>query len=251
MNPPEWDKQISLLAASVGKVFKAKPTKVAVIIEPRKLAVLCDILKWMVYLLAPKGWKFIVYVGIKNNREVREFIIRNRYRSIIEIRYLQKDDLTFHEYNAQLVSSSFWESMPFENVLIFQTDSVLLTNKLEPYLEYDYVGAPWPKHFGWLPAPVDTTGNGGLSLRKKSAMLRAIENVSYTNRNEDVFFSIDCSQYLNVCPSSEAMQFSVETMFYETPCGYHKPWKYLTEEQMTVIYERINNALNRNVILRL
>lgn len=246
MNPPKWDEKILSLRRSVKLINRSKADKVAVIIEPRKLDVLYDLLKWMAYLLAPAGWTFIVYTGTTNYIEVKSFVRRHHLQDIIEIRQLNKDNLTFSDYNTLLVSSSFWESMPFENILIFQTDSVLLSNKLEPLLQYDYVGAPWPKEIRWLPKPVDTTGNGGLSLRRKSAMIRAIQSMPYNNLNEDIFFSIFCSKYLNVCPPSEAVKFSVETMFYKSPLGYHKPWRYLTHEQIKTLYDHIDSVINRN-----
>ena len=246
MNPPEWDQKIFSLAQSVRLITRKNADKVAVIIEPRKLEVLCSILKWMIYLLAPAGWKFIVYLGVSNARDVITLIRSYRVKDIVEIRYLGTDNLTFPQYNALLISKSFWESMPFENILIFQTDSVLINNKLDHLLQYDYVGAPWPKETGWLPKYVDTTGNGGLSLRRKSAMLRIIENVPYNNRNEDVFFSVDCAQYLNICPADQSLKFSVETMYCEMPNGYHKPWKYLTEDQMKKIYSHIDFVIDRN-----
>lgn len=246
MNPPEWDQKIFSLAQTVQLINRKQADKVAVIIEPRNLSVLHDILKWMTYLLAPAGWTFIAYVGTTSSRDINAFVRRHRLQDVIQIRHLDTDNLTFPQYNALLTSLSFWESMPFENILIFQTDSVLLTNKLEPYLEYDYVGAPWSKETSWLPKPVNTTGNGGLSLRRKSAMLRVLANVPYNDHNEDVFFSIDSSKYLNICPAPKAVIFSVETMFYKTPCGYHKPWRYMTKQQMKTIYDHMDSVINRN-----
>jgi hypothetical protein len=70
-------------------------------------------------------------------------------------------------------SAAFWESLPGDTHLVFQTDCFLRNNTMERWLKYDYVGAPWglpkikPEHplYGKV-------GNGGFSLRKKEAMLR-------------------------------------------------------------------------------
>ena len=57
------------------------------------------------------------------------------------------------------------------------------SNKIEDFLKYDYVGAPW------IHLPNMNGGNGGFSLRKKSKMLEIISKNKYNNENEDVYFS--------------------------------------------------------------
>ena len=52
-----------------------------------------------------------------------------------------------------------------------QEDALLCGPSIESFLQYDYVGAPWPtadrmvKGKAWLQ---DVGGNGGLSLRRRS-----------------------------------------------------------------------------------
>ena len=49
---------------------------------------------------------------------------------------------------------------------------------VSPFLEYDYVGAPWP------PNQDDNSygvGNGGFSLRSKSKMLECIDMINITD----------------------------------------------------------------------
>ena len=69
-------------------------------------------------------------------------------------------------------------------------------------------------------------GNGGLSVRNVDKMLAITENnMNEININEDVFFSLFCLKKNYKLPSlEEAMKFSVETIYYENPCGLHKPW---------------------------
>jgi Protein of unknown function (DUF5672) len=77
-------------------------------------------------------------------------------------------------FNALCQSRPFWDALrPYQWVLIHQLDALLL-NVGNPFafvsLEYDFVGAPWPDDLhpdGWR------VGNGGLSLRRVSAMREA------------------------------------------------------------------------------
>jgi hypothetical protein len=50
-------------------------------------------------------------------------------------------------YSELLCSVEFWEAIPTENILIFQEDSMICSKSqrsLLDFLEYDYIGAPWP-----------------------------------------------------------------------------------------------------------
>ena len=219
--------------------------KVAVIIEPRRSEILTDLLRWMVYLLAPVGWKFIVYAGTHNVMQIHELVETLDVGDILEIRELKRDNLTIHDYNVMLTSRSFWEEMPFENILIFQTDTLLLDNNLGEFLKYDYVGAPWNKNLGWLNASEHTTGNGGLSLRTRSGMLRALDAFPWNGMNEDCFFCLTCKDTLNIAPYDVSMQFSIETLFYETPKGFHKCWNYLSSDEMQRVYAYIDSVLSK------
>lgn len=61
---------------------------------------------------------------------------------------------------------------PAEHLLVFQTDSMLCANSqqsLNEWLDFDWVGAPWHPEGKW-------GGNGGLSLRKVSAILDILRN---------------------------------------------------------------------------
>lgn len=56
------------------------------------------------------------------------------------------------------------------HVLIIQTDGIIVSGNIKKFLQYDYVGAPWPRDkmtITKLPYPKFGVGNGGLSLRSK------------------------------------------------------------------------------------
>jgi len=69
---------------------------------------------------------------------------------------------------------------PAEWLLVFQTDSILCANSrqsLNEWLDYDWVGAPWNPQgrFG---------GNGGLSLRRVSAIVDVLKNQERIENSE-------------------------------------------------------------------
>ena len=71
---------------------------------------------------------------------------------------------------------TFYDNIPTETFLIFQTDSIILRenkDKIYDFIKYDYVGAPWPKTMDILGKM--EVGNGGLSLRKKSKMVELLQ----------------------------------------------------------------------------
>lgn len=252
MNIPEWNKKIKELADTVrGRpiIRGSQTNRVAVIVEPRNHEVLYDLLTWTFYLLAPEGWKFIVYSGNLNWQSVNEFVARSGFQDIVSIRHLGKDNLAISEYSKIFKSAEFWQSIPYEHILIFQTDSVLLDGKLDEFLHYDYVGSPWSDHYIHLYGILQPVGNGGLSLRRRSAMLRGIAIFTkpgfpvlrkpVIKEEEDFFFCIRCIKYLNFPSKEVAMKFGVETVFSESPKGYHKPWEYMPEK-MEQIYQHID-----------
>ena len=68
-------------------------------------------------------------------------------------------------YNAMLMSPWFYELFDaYQHILIFQTDCLLLSDRIGPWLEspWSYCGAPYFRRNGKL----KSVGNGGFSLRK-------------------------------------------------------------------------------------
>ncbi|RDL39734.1 uncharacterized protein BP5553_04074 [Venustampulla echinocandica] len=136
----------------------------------------------------------------------------------------------------------FWEQLaPYEHILIFQADTIICSNspqKVEDFLEYDFVGAPIDDARG-----MGMGYNGGLSIRNRTKCLEITNsydwqverhgdgsqgNVDY----EDQWFSkkmrelpkqLDGRPGANLPPADIAMKFSVETMWYDKPLGYHQP----------------------------
>lgn len=134
-------------------------------------------------------------------------------------------------YNGLFTNIDFWKQIKEENILVIQHDSALLRTGIDEFYEWDYVGAPWifQQH----------GGNGGLSFRKKSAMIECLEKIPYNGKdNEDIYFS-NALKLLNkkLAPRELCEKFSCETIFKMGTLGYHAIEKYLTEEQC----QRIKN----------
>ncbi len=205
----------------------------AIIIEPRKHEALEYVLENFLTNL-DNNWNFIIFHGNKNKEYVNN-IIENKlseYKYKITLKNLNIDNLTLTEYNNLLVSRKFYDNIPTEVFLIFQTDSIICKdykNLINNYIKYDYVGAPWRDR---------NIGNGGLSLRRKSKMLEIIDNCKYDNRPEDVYFSLSCPDIKRNIPSfNKAMKFSVETVYNDKSFGVHKPWAHLKRDY---IYRKNN-----------
>ncbi len=140
--------------------------------------------------------------------------------------------ITANDYNKLLTSVEFWESVPFDRVLIFQHDSGLLRRGIQAFLGYDFIGAPI--------AHIDfPCMNGGLSLRSTKAMIECITQIPWnpTLGNEDIYFcNLLKKMPQMVLPSKETAQmFSVETIYSDGSLGYHAIDKYLTDEQCNFI----------------
>lgn len=135
---------------------------------------------------------------------------------------------SINSYNALLTNIKFWESLPFDKVLIFQHDSGLLRNGIEDFMEWDYIGAAWQ----WQ----EIGGNGGLSLRTVKAMIDTLKKTTYSihkHGNEDVYFSNHLLGKL--APRTECEKFSCEAIFTLGTLGYHAINKYLTDSEVKTI----------------
>lgn len=203
--------------------FGGKST--AIIIEPRKHKALSYVLENFLKNL-PDNWDIVIMHGTQNEEYVENILNTDlqSYKSRITKKNLYVDNLSISDYNNLLKSPSFYDNIPTETFLIFQTDSVICDeNKdlLDGFLKYDYVGAPWK----------DAVGNGGLSLRKKSKMLEIISKCPKDEGNEDIYFANPCIDS-NKPSIEEAKKFSVEKLFNKDSFGVHKPWAYLDAKDL-------------------
>ena len=163
-----------------------------------------------------------------NEQKLKNYYKSNRFI----FTKLNQDNLTIPQYNMLLTSINFWNKINGENILIFQTDSCLVrhinTFDFKNYLNYGFIGAPCKTRYEFFQ-------NGGLSIRKKSLMIKAINNYKKYNNtnvkiNEDKFFTVICKNIVKPSPHSLGVLFSTEQDYTENPLGLHKAWKYLSKE---------------------
>lgn len=111
-------------------------------------------------------------------------------------------------------------------VLLFQSDSILCSRAeaaAEDFLEWDFLGAPIAAAYG-------AGFNGGLSVRNPALFLNITREASFADSGhefEDQFFYAEAVRRGARLPSAGvAKTFSVETIYYETPLGYHQPQRW-------------------------
>lgn len=183
---------------------------------------------------------------IIDNRPISQDIIANHLKHLPEYTklYVLKPNIVVFpkDYNNLLATRSFWQQFEEENILIFQQDTGILRNGIEEYYQYDFIGAPIDPNrcAGWKSTP---SMNGGLSLRKKSAMIKCLEKFQYDvhSDNEDIFFCKSLYKLSANLPTIEvAKKFSVETMFTLGSFGYHAMHRYLNKNECDLILNQYN-----------
>ena len=206
---------------------------IAVIVEPRITEKLLFVIE-NVHINLPR-WKIQVFCGnINYNYIIKSRIYNTLYKKgLIYITKLNISNLTPILYSDLLKTKKFWNEIRGENILIFQTDSCLCNSKIDEFLHYDYVGAPWIYYWAYG----GSVGNGGLSFRKKKKMLEILDKCQ-SDEIEDVYFSMGCPGVNIKKPSfQKSKKFSVESVYYHKPFAVHAAWKYLEPWQLSKITE--------------
>lgn len=200
----------------------------AIIIEPREHKALEFVLNNFLENLSDQ-WDIIIFHGNKNIDFINNLFNTTliKYKNKIKLINLNVDNLTIDDYNNLLVSKDFYNYIPTELFLIFQTDTLICNNYkylINDFINYDYTGAPWK---------ANNVGNGGLSLRRKSKMLEIINNCQYKNEPEDVYFSNGCNNiFINKPTVKDAKNFSVEAIYNDISFGVHKPWLFINKKKL-------------------
>lgn len=225
---PEWGEYLRLFETHSFSDIPQDTEKHCVIVEPRCHPLLIPVLRNFMSLLQAKRWGLIVFHGTKNEGFLKENLIGWAGHRLIN---LDLENLTIEQYNRLLKSETFWSMLQrygCRHALIFQTDTLLLRDGLDDFLEFDYIGAPWKSR--WFGLDI---GNGGLSLRRVEVMLEivrtrpsevVIQNQKILLFNEDGYFGFWCLFEGRKLPSVEqAKSFSVETLWHPDPVGMHQP----------------------------
>ena len=202
----------------------------AIIIEPRKHRAFDFVLRNFLENLDSR-WRIMVFHGTENATFVKEAIAASPTPSRVSTVNMGITNLTKEEYSAYMMSTEFLYKIPTEVFLIFQSDSMIcpeFKDTIDRFIEYDYVGAPWPADR--FPTKYNKNGslvgNGGLSLRRKTKMLEILENCEVAaGIPEDVYFALPCKAvHLYKPTDGVAAEFSMEMTYSPKSWGIHRAW---------------------------
>jgi len=168
------------------------------------------------------NWKHSIICGPVNYSSMKK--IADDIGSVNVISYKQdiKDRM---EYSNLCLTPELWLSLTGKKVLLYQEDSNIFHNNITPFINCNYIGAPWQHDAigvrGWR------IGNGGFSLRDRKMMVDfCIKYKNNDNDPEDVFFSkcIFKNRQLGYPNAYTALQFAQESIKSPNPLGGHQYW---------------------------
>jgi len=171
-----------------------KTNNYAVIVEPRSDHKLLEAICRNVMYFLPYDWNLVVYSYDIN-------VVKERLKNIDFIFCkTEKPTFTLEEYSSLLMSKPFWNNIPGENILIFQTDSYITRHFTHEYFygikQYPFVGAVYRivnnksncaccpgyekcnKNIISIHRERNFSMNGGFSFRNKTAMIDCIEKIT-------------------------------------------------------------------------
>jgi len=175
---PELDNKITLVDNYLFKNFNYDiltqinyKNKLAIIIEPRTHYRLKPTIVNVMHFLG-SGWD-LLFIGNKISINYLKLILPN-LKCHIEL--ISNKNLNPSEYSSILMNKSLLNKYNYENLFVFQTDSLLLRKFDKEILNHKYVGAT-----DFMMLGKNTTlriYNGGISFRKKSFMLYCLNNIT-------------------------------------------------------------------------
>lgn len=151
----------------------------------------------------------------------------------VEVRIIPK--LSYNEYNDFILAIIC--GVDTDYALVIQDDGFVTTPEMwDPrFLEYDYIGAPWPTEPSWVDQqrlaveirgvfPNNRVGNGGFSLRSRKFMEASAEFDTCGGLGEDAFLCTKnyhhmVNKGIKFAPMDLAYKFSYENPLLEY--GHH------------------------------
>ena len=141
-----------------------------------------------------------------------------RIENILGINFIKlevnKSKISTEEFSSIFLDHKFWEKIPGENILFFQSDSIFLRPITDEEINEKY------SKFAMIgPVSVNFEDkdkfiiNGGFSLRNKNKMIELSKNKMITSRIEDWFFTEQIRyNYPNLMPSiDDCHDFAIES----------------------------------------
>lgn len=141
---------------------------------------------------------------------------------------------------------SFWENVRGHWQLFIDEDSIICHSGIGEFFGYDYVAPAWGEAHV---SPWCRFGSGGLSFRRKAAMMQLCDECNtkpWMITDEDVFFSIttrlEKGKYR--LPSDDvAARFAVERRYHPNPFALHRTWEYIPPEKVNGLLDGIRMDL--------
>lgn len=210
----------------------------AVLIEFRPFPHLEFLIKNCIVKLGEK-WAHTVICGNKNY-DFMVGICKN-ISSNINVIKLDVDEMTTSQYNIFMTNLNFWNMLNGDKILFYQEDSIIFHKNIDEFLQYDYIGAPFPKNRNDTP---NLVGDGGFSLRTKSIMMKILTVISpistvynsstleYIKQNnlsfppEDIYYSKNAQELgIGIIADYEtANKFACEHVYNNKSLGAHRVW---------------------------
>ncbi|EFQ27039.1 hypothetical protein CGRA01v4_08065 [Colletotrichum graminicola] len=160
-------------------------SKVALLVENRPNPILAPLMLHFISVVPP-DWRFRFMGSIESVKFINQSVaIREQVAAgKLDLTYIPANMSTAGQEMISRYLTNLWlyETVlqPAEWLLVFQTDSILCANSkrnINDYLEYDWIGAPWNPGGRW-------GGNGGLSIRRVSAMIDILRNQQRVDNSE-------------------------------------------------------------------
>lgn len=190
----------------------------------------------------PAHWPIILHVPLAFSPELRKSAAMVRLlesgRMTIVHRFVPHGhNFTRELYSNLLATPRFWaDGASGCHVLVAQTDSCFCAgsdSRLEEYLVYDYIGAPWPhaveEGIGYVWGRPHA-GNGGFSLRRRAAMIALTRTFPRApGVAEDVYVQLYGSKLnFSYAPTEVAARFSSEqVLLHPRPLAGHQAHRLL------------------------
>jgi hypothetical protein len=176
-----------------------------------------------------KGFGLIIFCSKENYSYITNILKHNKFRCILHIvREDTGDSSARNDYNKFTKSAEFWNSLPFEYVLMTEIDAYL-RKPLPQLTEYDYVCSEWP----WNKK---LSGGGGLSFRKVSSMKRIVNEIPNLQEEcfpQDYWAALGCYKLNLRCNN---LLFVEANHMIEDPIGFHQWWTFVNP-RCTQVYE--------------
>ena len=202
-------------------VPSASDTNRSIVIVERRIHTNLEFILYNAAYFA-RGWGITIICSDLNSDYIRGLLDPVKHSVVNIIQAFEgnpEPSVGKNEYNYLLQTLEFYESLPCENLLFMEMDTYLRKPLPESILAYEYLASP----YRW-----DTcTQGGGLSYRKKSAMIRVCSEYSEMVPAQDIF-AYRGMKALGLClaPFEVACEIFCESYVYYDPIGFHQWWTF-------------------------